>query len=298
MRFLRIAPFIALSACAATEVDSLVEAHRGGAGYWPGNSLSAVRGTIAAGFDAIEVDLVLTKDGEAVLSHDPVLDPEHCTNHKGKALTEAVRFDSLRLNAVRDDFLCGGVADPDHPRAEVVAEPVMAFETMLSMLEDADPNLGVHLDIKYEQGWTPTAEDFAKAVLNPWWDASLPQPMWVSANTIEAIQAFESHAQSRGRDVHTVLIHPFAEYGGSAPAAALKAEGQHLLGKADYVQLLEEAGADGIAVHWEVAERGQVLRAHNAGYQVGLWTVNDPAIREALSGWPISMWITDYPGSL
>ncbi|MBI0537661.1 glycerophosphodiester phosphodiesterase [Roseomonas sp. KE2513] len=49
-------------------------AHRGGAILWPENSLQAFRGAIAAGVDAVECDVHLSADGEAMVMHDANLD--------------------------------------------------------------------------------------------------------------------------------------------------------------------------------------------------------------------------------
>ncbi|GAC1386580.1 MAG: glycerophosphodiester phosphodiesterase family protein [Candidatus Saccharimonadales bacterium] len=45
--------------------------HRGAAGIALENSLEAIRAGIAAGVDAVEIDIRMTADGEFVLSHDP-----------------------------------------------------------------------------------------------------------------------------------------------------------------------------------------------------------------------------------
>lgn len=51
-----------------------IVAHRGGALHWPENSLTAVRGALEAGVDAIEIDVHLTSDDHVVVIHDPTLD--------------------------------------------------------------------------------------------------------------------------------------------------------------------------------------------------------------------------------
>jgi len=51
-----------------------VAAHRGGALLWPENSLTAFRGALALGVDLVELDVHLSRDGEAVVIHDPTLD--------------------------------------------------------------------------------------------------------------------------------------------------------------------------------------------------------------------------------
>jgi len=48
-------------------------AHRLGRAYGPDNSLTALRGALAAGVEGLEADLCLSADGELVLLHDPWL---------------------------------------------------------------------------------------------------------------------------------------------------------------------------------------------------------------------------------
>jgi len=51
----------------------LVIAHRGASGYLPENTLEAYQGAIDLGADAIELDLISTKDGVLIASHYPNL---------------------------------------------------------------------------------------------------------------------------------------------------------------------------------------------------------------------------------
>src|SRR5262245_57215457 len=83
-----IAAVILAAGCGALAPpgDPLVVAHRSGAGNWPENSRTAVRGAVAAGYGGIEFDLVLTSDRIPVLSHDAALNPQLCTRADGTAL--------------------------------------------------------------------------------------------------------------------------------------------------------------------------------------------------------------------
>lgn len=57
-------------------------AHRGASGYEAENTLKAFRKAISLGADMVELDIHLTKDGEAVVIHDDTLD--RTTSGKGK----------------------------------------------------------------------------------------------------------------------------------------------------------------------------------------------------------------------
>ncbi|THV24300.1 glycerophosphodiester phosphodiesterase family protein [Glycomyces paridis] len=54
--------------------EPLVIAHRGASGYLPEHTLEAYALAVELGADVIEPDLVLTKDGELLARHEPVLD--------------------------------------------------------------------------------------------------------------------------------------------------------------------------------------------------------------------------------
>ncbi|HEY8318746.1 MAG TPA: glycerophosphodiester phosphodiesterase family protein [Amnibacterium sp.] len=56
-----------------TPVSPLVIAHRGASGYRPEHTLDAFRLAVEQGADAIEVDVVASKDGELVVRHEPEL---------------------------------------------------------------------------------------------------------------------------------------------------------------------------------------------------------------------------------
>ena len=283
-----------LGGCMNPGAEPLIEAHRAGAGYWPPNSRSAVLGTISADFDGIEIDLALAADGVPVLHHDPFLSPEHCTVKDGGELNQRIRIDEVESTVLFEEYLCGGTPNINFPNAEVVSDPIISFDEALTALIEANPDLRVHLDVKYEDGWTHPAADFAEQILERWWAADLPQPMVVSCNTVACLTAFEDHGRLAGRDVFTVRIYPFAAVDSSSVSVGLGAEADSLLGKVDYVALVEEAGADGIAVNFEVAERHQLAAAQQAGLETSLWTVNGAAL-DFYADWPVDVLISDLP---
>ncbi len=58
----------------APPVSTTIAAHRGGAGLWLENSLTAFGNVIGLGVDYVETDVHLSLDGEPVIIHDPLLD--------------------------------------------------------------------------------------------------------------------------------------------------------------------------------------------------------------------------------
>ncbi len=288
---------LALLACSSGP-PPLVEAHRGGAAYWPENSRTAMLGAIELGFDGIELDLVLTRDEVPVLAHDPWL-ADHCRTVDGQALPERVLLRFHDADQLRRDYVCGGVPDESFPGALVVAEPLMTFDELLVALRDAaDPDQLVHLDIKQDGGFTLGPDKYARAILDRWVAADLPNPFWVSSERPEVLAAFEARGRELALEVDTILSLPDFDPDVSDLSVALRNEGRLLSGSLDYVDAAEDAGVDGLSLQWELAQRHLVADAHRRGLIVMLWTINDPATLRHHARWPVDALITDFPGDL
>ena len=98
----------AVSAVAAAAFD--LQAHRGGRGLAPENTLAAFRQAAALGVTTLETDLAITKDDVVVLSHEPRLNPDLVRGPDGNwidgvgptirslTLAELKRYDIGRIN--------------------------------------------------------------------------------------------------------------------------------------------------------------------------------------------------------
>ena len=76
---MRRAGLLALAALILTTAPAAaleLQAHRGGRGLWPENSLTAFAGSLSLGVSVLELDTGITADGEVVIHHDPALNPD------------------------------------------------------------------------------------------------------------------------------------------------------------------------------------------------------------------------------
>jgi glycerophosphoryl diester phosphodiesterase len=62
------------------------QAHRGGMGLYPENSIPAFKNSLDLGANTLEMDLCVTKDGKVVLSHDPAFEARYTTKPDGKEM--------------------------------------------------------------------------------------------------------------------------------------------------------------------------------------------------------------------
>lgn len=65
------------------------EGHRGGRGLMPENTIPAMLNAIDLGVTTLEMDIVFTKDSEAILSHEPFFNHEITTKPDGSFITES-----------------------------------------------------------------------------------------------------------------------------------------------------------------------------------------------------------------
>jgi len=75
-----------LNSRAAPRIE--VYAHRGLRAYSPENTLPGYQAMLEVGADWVDMDVVLTKDGEVLVSHDPVLNPDTTRDENGKFLAK------------------------------------------------------------------------------------------------------------------------------------------------------------------------------------------------------------------
>jgi glycerophosphoryl diester phosphodiesterase len=57
-----------------------LQAHRGGRGETTEESLCAFAKSLELGVSTLELDIVITKDGQPLVWHDPTIQPEKCSD--------------------------------------------------------------------------------------------------------------------------------------------------------------------------------------------------------------------------
>src|SRR6266568_3328202 len=84
----------------------LVHGHRGARARRPENTLPAFRYALEQGVDVLELDVAVTRDNVAVVSHDPLLNPAICSGPKLGIPIRTLTLDELRA------YDCGAKRNP------------------------------------------------------------------------------------------------------------------------------------------------------------------------------------------
>lgn len=218
----------------AVSCRPLVIAHRGGVSLGPENSLSAIERSMLLGVDAVEVDVRLSADGCVVLMHDKAVD--RTTNGKG-------RVENLSLGQLKELLLLdadGNVTDESVP-------------TLAEVFELVGGRCRVLVDVKECNG-----RGIERAVTDV--VVQYGACGWVAVQSFSdvVLGRFASLGMGLSLEKLFVLKLPLVPYIYDGTLRRLS------LDKYDYVSSFN--------VHKCFARDGLVVRLHNAGKGVKLWT--------------------------
>lgn len=124
MKHLFIALFLALGTSLHAQTTFDIEGHRGCRGLYPENTITAFIEAIKIGVNTLEMDVVVSKDGQMVISHEPWLNPSICFTANGKTIEdskEKYNIYHLTYEEVKQ-FDCGINGNPKFPEQKKMSE--------------------------------------------------------------------------------------------------------------------------------------------------------------------------------
>ncbi len=113
-----------------------IEAHAGGKGLRPENTLPAYEGALDAGATTIESDTGLTLDGVSLMSHDASLSPEYCRRNDGTPYTESDRvlIKDMTMAEAQKAFTCDKITPGSTQKNDLELSPVaVAFAKKIGL---------------------------------------------------------------------------------------------------------------------------------------------------------------------
>lgn len=99
------------------------EAHRGGRGLMPENTIIAMRNAIDFGVTTLEMDTHITKDGKVVVTHDDYLSPSFMLTPEGKEIpkSDAKKYPVYQMDySLLKKFDPGTKVNPDFPQQKKI----------------------------------------------------------------------------------------------------------------------------------------------------------------------------------
>jgi len=305
----RAAAFAALSLATAGSAAAFdLEAHRGGRGLAPENTLAAFRNALVIGVTTLETDLAVTRDDVLVLSHDPFLNPALVRGPDGRWLaTKGPPIHSLTLAELRR-YDIGRIDPADKYAAQFPAqraadgERFPTFAELAALVKASGRTVRLNVETKIDPTRpddTVDAATFARLAVAAIRDAGLAGRVTLQSfdwrTLVEAkrqmpdlptaclsIETANNDTIAPRGDVPSPWTAGFdlRRYDGSVP------------------KLAQAAGCTVWSPFWRNATRARIADAHALGLTVLPWTVNDAADMTALIDAGADGLITDYPDRL
>lgn len=269
-------------------------AHQGGAAEAPSSTLFALATAVAAGADALELDVHATADGHLVVLHDPTVD--RTTNGSGavdsltladlRALDAAHWFvpgEGEGVVAGRDDdaYALRGVATGEVPAPAGFTAADFTIPTLADVFERF-PDTLINLDIKQT---APVTRPYEQALADLIVGYGREDSTMVASFSDEALRTFRRVAP----DVAT----------SASPAEVLTfwtavAEGGDPRGPLPYKAFQVPVTYEGVTV----VDEAFVSAAHDCGIAVHVWTIDDAPTMTALLDMGVDGVVTNRPSLL
>lgn len=283
--------------------DPLVIAFRGGNGYWPENSRLAIANAVLQPWDGIHIDLAVTSDGLAVLNRGAYLSSELCAavdpvDPTGQQAigAEEVRIQDFTFEELQDNYRCGGIADKDHPDAQLLSDGLMPFDEALDYFV-ANPGYFIQINVVRDEVNTPDPQTLATAILDPWFVAA-PANRWrISAPDNETIEVFDAQVAALGRagELETSLTWPGYWPDGVPAGTVVGTELSLSLGLTDPVGAARSANADGVAIPYPMVDRELARKVRAADLNLQVMEVQRRSVMRTFERWPVESIVSSSP---
>ena len=141
------------------------EGHRGTRGLMPENTIAAMQKAIDHNVNTVEVDVVISKDKQVVISHDIYFHPDISTTPEGKILDKKEAENRLLYNMTYDSIRKYDVGLKSHPGFPH-QQKITAYKPLLSELIDATDAYAkskgkeviYNIELKANLKWEPTKQ--------------------------------------------------------------------------------------------------------------------------------------------
>lgn len=264
----------------------ILEGHRGCRGLMPENTIPSMIHALNYPITALELDVVITKDKQVVVSHEPWFNHEISTKPDGSfiAKEEETKYNIYQMDyaAVRK-WDVGMKPHPNFPRQEhlpaykpLLSELIDSVQTAMMTRRRPMPWYSIEIKSLPESDnlYHPGPEEFTELLMQVLEGRGLEDRVVIQSFDIRPLQ---------------IIHRKYPDYN-----LAL------LIDKDDNRSLQQQLDELGFipyiySPHYSLASRNRINDCHNKGMRVIPWTVNDASLIKELEEHGVDGVITDYP---
>ena len=258
------------------------QGHRGARGLYPENTIGAMREALSFPLvTTLELDVIISQDGEVIVSHEPWMGEEICLGLDGKPVKEkAINLYKLTAAEIAK-YDCGSKIHPRFSDQKKVKESKPRLKDLLAAINKTHPKIPFNIEIKSlpedeKAGFQPDIKTFTDKVI-----AAIKSEIDISRTHI---QSFDWR----------VLKYIKAKYPGVKTVALTEAE------KFTAKEVLKDLGfiPTVFSPYFKNLTKPLVEEFQRNGMKVIPWTVNEPADMREMISIGVDGIITDYPNRI
>lgn len=260
------------------------QGHRGARGLLPENSIPAFLKAVDLGVSTLELDVVVSKDQQLIISHEPFFSHIICLDQQGQAIDSA---QELSLNiyeytaAEIQAFDCGSVGHPGFPEQQkmkvykpTLEQAIQAVEKYIQENNRAPVNYNIETKSSPEGDdvYHPQPAKFAELLHNSLKSLGILERVFIQSFDIRTLQAFKKLDEG-------------------VPLVLLVGNEESL---ADNIQRLGFTPSV-YSPFYQRLTWNEIQEAHQLGMKVIPWTVNEIKDMRRLREMGVDGIISDYP---
>ncbi len=285
---IRLLPAIVLSALCLLTSHAMafdIEAHRGGRGLFPENTLQSFAGALSMGVDTLELDVGATSDGELVVSHERRLNPDLARDANGVYVTPpGTPFVELTLAQVKSydvgQIRPGSTYAKQFPEQRAVpGTPIPTLKEVIDLVRrSGDMQVRLNIETKIDPDHpdeSPDPETFVALLLGVLDGETFADRVMIQSFDWRTLQI----VQKRAPKIPTVYL---TLQRGPAPTVSLEKATNWTAGfsPADrggsLPRTIHDAGGAIWSPYFGDVTPVLVAEAHDLKLRVVVWTVNKP----------------------
>ncbi|WP_230936424.1 glycerophosphodiester phosphodiesterase family protein [Psychroserpens luteolus] len=280
MRYLWLLCVICLTSCNSDEVFD-IQGHRGYRGLYPENSLLGFKKALDLNIQTLELDVVISKDYEVVVSHEPFMSHEIALDPFGNEILKnnetTFNMYAMTYDSIKRYYDCGTKPHTRFPLQEKVKLSKPLLEEVIDLGEHkSNQTIRYNIEIKskpeYDGIYTPQVNHFVQLVLN------VIKSKGVENRVI--IQSFDLRAlEEAKRQNETIQI------------ALLVDENESIATKLSALSFSPEI----ISPNFKLLNQQIISNYQEEGFKIIPWTVNEIGDINLMIDYKVDGIISDYP---
>lgn len=266
--------------------DFDLQGHRGTRGLLPENTIPAFLKAVELGVTTVELDVVVSKDGQMVVSHEPFFNHAICLNAEGEAITEENEKEyNIYQYTVQEikAFDCGTLGNPNFPEQEgqKVSKPTLqeAIQAVENYIQTEGKN-SVFYNIETKSTpegdnvFHPIPQKFSQLLYDELKELNVLDKVFIQSFDVRTLQAF----REIDKDVPLVLL--------------VEEENPN-----SFEENLEVLGFNPIVYspNFNLVNEELIEKSKTKNIKVIPWTVNEVSDMQKMIGLGVDGLITDYP---